>query len=364
MAKGENIFRRKDGRWEARYRKGYTPAGKIRYGYCYGKTYAEAKEKVNRCKAALAAGCPPPANGRNRFSWYCGQWLESKRGAVKESTYIKYISVVDKYIRPRLGSLYPLAITSAAVGKFSAGLADTLSPKTVKDILAVLRAIVQYTAKQFPGIFPAVDIPAPRQTRGQIRVLSPAEQAKLVNYLSQEMDCCKFGVLLALRTGMRIGELCALTWADISLTDNTVYIRSTMQRIRNLGETGGKTRVITGPPKSEAAVRVIPITEQTAALCSRMAATGYVLTGGEQYMEPRTLQYRLKRYTQDCGLEGVHFHTLRHTFATRCVEAGFELKSLSEILGHSTVSVTMNRYVHASLDLKRDNMRKLAAVGL
>ena len=178
------------------------------------------------------------------------------------------------------------------------------------------------------------------------------------------MDCCKFGVLLALRTGMRIGELCALTWADISLTDNTVYIRSTMQRIRNLGGTGGKTRVITGPPKSEAAVRVIPITEQTAALCSRMAATGYVLTGGEQYMEPRTLQYRLKRYTQDCGLEGVHFHTLRHTFATRCVEAGFELKSLSEILGHSTVAVTMNRYVHASLDLKRDNMRKLAAVGL
>ena len=82
MAKGENIFLCLDGRWEARYRKGYTPAGKIRYGYCYGKTYAEAKEKVNRCKAALAAGCPPPANGRNRFSWYCGQWLESKRGTV------------------------------------------------------------------------------------------------------------------------------------------------------------------------------------------------------------------------------------------------------------------------------------------
>lgn len=364
MAKGENIFRRKDGRWEARYPKGYTPAGKIRYGYCYGKTYKEAKEKVNRCKAALAAGCPPPANGRNRFSWYCGQWLEGKRTAVKESTYAKYSSVVDKYIRPQLGSLYPLAVTSAAVGKFAAGLTAALAPKTAKDILAILRAILQFTAKQFPGIFPAVDIPAPRQSRGETRVLSPEEQARLVNYLSQQMDCCKFGVLLALRTGMRIGELCALRWSDISLAEGTISIRGTMQRIRNLTGTGGKTRVITGPPKSEAAVRVIPLTEQTAALCSQMAAAGYVLTGREEYMEPRTLQYRLKRYTQACGLAGVHFHTLRHTFATRCVEAGFELKSLSEILGHATVSVTMNRYVHASLDLKRENMRKLAAVGL
>lgn len=90
----------------------------------------------------------------------------------------------------------------------------------------------------------------------------------------------------------------------------------------------------------------------------------YVLTGTERYMEPRTLQYRLAKYTRDCALDGVHFHTLRHTFATRAVEVGFEIKSLSEILGHAAVTITLDRYVHSSLALKRDNMKKLNAVGM
>ena len=75
-------------------------------------------------------------------------------------------------------------------------------------------------------------------------------------------------------------------------------------------------------------------------------------------MEPRTLQYRMKKYAHDCGLDGVHFHTLRHTFATRAVEAGFEIKSLSEILGHSTTTITLDRYMHSSLELKRENNEK------
>ena len=81
-------------------------------------------------------------------------------------------------------------------------------------------------------------------------------------------------------------------------------------------------------------------------------------------MEPRTLQYRLKKHTKECGLDGVHFHTLRHTFATRAVEVGFEIKSLSEILGHASVTITLDRYVHSSLELKRDNMKKLKAAGM
>ena len=94
------------------------------------------------------------------------------------------------------------------------------------------------------------------------------------------------------------------------------------------------------------------------------SSAAYVLTGTEAFMEPRTLQYRLEKYTQACGLEGVHFHTLRHTFATRAVEVGFEVKSLSGILGHTSVTITLDRYVHASLERKRDNMQKLKVVGL
>ena len=90
--------------------------------------------------------------------------------------------------------------------------------------------------------------------------------------------------------------------------------------------------------------------------------TAFVLTGTSDYMEPRTLQYRMEKYTAECGLEGVHFHTLRHTFATRCVEVGFEIKSLSEILGHANTTITLERYVHSSMELKRHNMNKLVMV--
>lgn len=81
-------------------------------------------------------------------------------------------------------------------------------------------------------------------------------------------------------------------------------------------------------------------------------------------MEPRTLQYRIEKYTRACRLEGIHAHTLRHTFATRAVEVGFEIKSLSEVLGHSTTTITLERYVHSSMELKRSNMNKLNVVGL
>ena len=127
-----------------------------------------------------------------------------------------------------------------------------------------------------------------------------------------------------------------------------------------------RTRLVTGTPKSDTSVRTIPLTDYAAELCGRMrpkSSTAYVLTGTEICMEPRTLQYRMEKYTRECGLEGVHFHTLRHTFATRAVEVGFEIKSLSEVLGHSSTTITLDRYVHSSMKLKRDNMNKLAALG-
>ena len=128
-----------------------------------------------------------------------------------------------------------------------------------------------------------------------------------------------------------------------------------------------KTKIVIGTPKSDTSARTIPISDDAAELCRKMnpkSPTAFILTGTPHYMEPRTLQYRMERYTENCGLDGVHFHTLRHTFATRCVEVGFEIKSLSEILGHANTTITLDRYVHSSMELKRDNMNKLAAAGL
>ena len=131
-------------------------------------------------------------------------------------------------------------------------------------------------------------------------------------------------------------------------------------------ETDARTRVVIGSPKSDTSIRTIPLTNYAAGLCRKFKAStaeAYILTGKEYYMEPRTLQYRIEKYTRECGLEGVHAHTLRHTFATRAVEVGFEIKSLSEVLGHATTTITLERYVHSSLELKRSNMDKLEAIG-
>ena len=172
-----------------------------------------------------------------------------------------------------------------------------------------------------------------------MRVLSREEQARFVSYLLEDMDTCKFGVLLALFTGVRIGELCALQWGKISLKEQTIRIDATLQRLRDTSAVGSaRTRIVISTPKSDTSVRTIPVTDYTAELCGKMApqsSAAYVLTGTDSFMEPRALQYRMEKYTRKCGLEGVHFHTLRHTFATRAVEVGFEIKSLSEVLGHS-----------------------------
>ncbi len=367
--KGENIFKRKDGRWEARYIKGYELSGKIKYGFCYGKTYKEAKEKVMRCKAALLAGTPVPAANRHRFAYYCGEWLRLEKGQVKESTYVKYDTTLTKHILPRLGGCFPLGITTQLVERFKQELLEEgLSPKTVRDILAVLHMILKYTAAQYPGIFPAVEITYPKDQKKEARVLDIDEQSRFVAYLQTDMDECKFGILLALLTGLRIGELCALRWENISLKNRTIHVAATMQRLRDYECTGGrKTKVMISTPKSDTSIRTIPLTESAVRLCGRYdphCPAAFLLTSTEQFMEPRQVQKRLAKYTKECGLKGVHFHTIRHTFATRCVEVGFEIKSLSEILGHANTGITLDRYVHASMDMKRANMDKLAVVGL
>ena len=371
MAKGENIFKRKDGRWEARYVKGYQPSGKIKYGFCYGKSYKEAKEKVTKLKSAVATGDKAlKSSSKHHFSFFCDEWLRIKRNRVKSATYVKYESILEKHIKPMLGNCHPGVLSTVIIEEFSSVLLHEkqLSPKTVRDILTCLRSVIRYVTKQFPGLLPSVDIVYPKELPKEMRVLSPAEQERLMKYLLADMDACKFGVLLALLTGMRIGEICALRWGDINLKDKTIYVHATMQRLKDTarGE-GSKTKIVIGSPKSDKSVRTIPMTEQAALLCMQMqtkSRAAFVLTGTEQYIEPRTLQYRLKKYTAACKLEGVHFHTLRHTFATRAVEVGFEIKTLSEILGHSTTTVTLDRYVHSSLELKRANMCKLDAAGM
>lgn len=365
--KGENIYKRKDGRWEARYIKGYTPEKKALYGYCYGKTYKEAREKSYIAKASLFVAVPtspmPPAK---IFSGYCDEWLKIKRSGIKETTYVKYFSILENHIKPAFGK-YPIKdISSITIEKFSRQLIydKNLSSKTVRDILTIVHSIFAYISRHSFSM-QHIEMEYPKCRRKEIRILNKDEQKCLFRYLLSDLDAYKFGVLIALMTGMRIGEICALRWSDIDLAACIIHVRYTMQRIKDIhNDSGKKTKIVITEPKSETSVRDIPLTEYSASFFRNLYRddpAAFVLTGeSTKYIEPRILQDKLKKYTKECNLEGVHFHTLRHTFATRCVEADFEIKSLSEVLGHSSPTITLQRYVHSSIEFKRTNMNKLS----
>lgn len=367
--KGENIYKRKDSRWEARYIKGHAADGKILYGYCYGATYAEARQKV-----ALAKRKPLSDDEQCAFKSvltpYCDEWLLLNRSRVSESTYVKYTTIVENHIKRGLGAVKIKALSSVAVERFTYDLLcnQMLSPKTVKDILCVLRSILKYGSRNYPDAFPPVDIAYPKEHKKEMRVLTKEEQSEFIKFLSEDTDDCKFGALLALLTGMRIGEVCALKWKDIDINGRVIRVSHTMQRLKNLTKSEeAKTKILISDPKSESSARLIPLTGLALELCRKRHSAepeAFVLTGcTERFIEPRTLQNKMKKYTSLCNLKGVHFHVLRHTFATRCVEVGFEIKSLSEILGHASPQITLERYVHSSLELKRENMEKLLAAG-
>lgn len=358
--KGENIYRRKDGRWEARYIIGHKPDGKPRYGYLYAHSYKAARKMSVTAKAGI--GRPVPSCRENQFAAYCDEWLRINRARVKESTYVKYLSMMEKHIKPALGGCKPREITALSAEGFTRELyGKGLSVKRVRDILTLLRSVLRYTEKE-TGV-PTAEIILPGTEKKPARVLTVTEQTRFTEYLLRNTDACKFGVLLAMFTGLRIGEICALKWADISLSERTLTVSSSMQRLKDTGENAkAKTKIVIGKPKTANSARVIPLTDYMYKLCMkhRKEPGAYILTGTERYMEPRTLQYRLSGYTKACGLAGVHFHVLRHTFATRCAEGGCEIKSLSEILGHTSPNFTLERYVHSSLQAKRENMEKIA----
>ena len=369
--KGENIYKRKDGRWEARYIKGRCVDGKPKYGYCYAQSYREVRKKVSVLKADLLLAKPAvSAGGREKFSCYCDEWLKLSRFRVKESSYVKYYSIINKHVKPGLGDLQVAAITSITIEEFCRMLLfdKKLSSKTVKDILVLVKSILKYTRKSYPGIMADVEIIYPKAEKKETRVLTREEQKRLTDYLLCDMDNIKFGVLLTLMTGLRIGEICALRWCDVSLKERVIRVGATMQRIKITDEGGNsKTRIIVSTPKTDSSARLIPLTDLAVELCTvfnNQNPAAFVLSGSaEHFIEPRVLQNRLEHFTKDCGLEGVHYHTLRHSFATRCVEVGFEIKSLSEILGHSSPTITLERYIHSSMDLKRSNMDKLSLIG-
>ena len=210
-----------------------------------------------------------------------------------------------------------------------------------------------------------INVILPKEKPKDMRVLSKDEQTALEKFLCTDMDESKLGIFLCMYTGLRVGEVCALMWSDISIEEEILTVRRTMQRVQTF-ESEKKTKIIITDPKSHFSKRIMPLPKCLIDKLRQFYPVNpcvYLLTGkSERYIEPRTYQYRFKSYLSECGIKDANFHSLRHTFSTRCVALEFDIKSLSEILGHANVNTTLNLYVHPSLDMKRNNMRKLTVL--
>lgn len=347
--RGENIYKRKDGRWEARYIKEITADGKKKYGSVYANSYKDVKSKQQQY---LLNPIQSVCNSVNlTVHILITEWLSSIKNQVKENTYQKYEGVCKNHIINEIGSVLVRLISNYTIMNFTNRLREKeLSAKSVNDILIVLGLAFKYAEEEYEITTPRIRYL--REEKKDMRVLSVNEQMQLTTYLNNNTDIYKFGILLALYTGIRVGELCALQWDDI--TDEYIEISKTMMRIKT---DTGKTEIKIGSPKSDSSKRYIPTPQCLLSLINQFRSLGYVLSNDKlDHTEPRLMQIKFEKIIADCGLEKTNFHALRHTFATRCIEAGVDVKTLSEILGHSDVKTTLNRYVHSSFELKQKSM--------
>lgn len=350
--RGENIYKRNDGRWEARYVKEVLPDGSKRYGSVYANTYNEVKAKQHYCIIH------PQKTYHNSFNIIISvlalEWLDSIKNNVKINTYKKYESLCNKYIIADIGNILVRLISANNIRSFTNRLITyNLSYQTINDILVILNLILKFGESEYQ-IAP-VKINYLKTEKHEMRVLSKDEQRILTDYLMSDIDIYKFGVLLTLYTGIRIGELCALTWDDI--TDNYIVINKTMYRTKG---SNNKTEIKIGSTKTVSSNRKIPLPQCLLPYVTQYKNNGYVLsTEKQQFCEPRLMQLKFAKMINECEIEKANFHALRHTFATRCVEAGVDVKTLSEMLGHSDVKTTLNKYVHSSFELKQQSMKQL-----
>ncbi len=366
---GKNIYKRKDGRWEGRYIKERID-GKAKYGSVYASSVAEVKKKLDIARREAEKKLLPVRKA-GKVTDLSILWLEEASPDLKESSIVKYEDILRCYIQPKFGDMELSDITNRDLISFVADLRTSggvkqegLAPSTVSEIVTTLNSIRVYAMRHDYIVRFNPECVTVKQDKCEIRVFSVLEEKKLISYLKDHMDLTAAGIMICLYTGIRIGELCALTWNDINLPEKKLRIAKTMQRLRVKGNKDKKTEVKILIPKSSHSIRTIPIPDVLVRLLSEyQSGDGFVLTGNKvKFVEPRTLQKRFKRIIEKCGIEDANFHATRHTFATRCVELNFDIKSLSEILGHSSVTITMNKYVHPTMEHKAANMDKLSSL--
>ena len=274
-------------------------------------------------------------------------FLEDMAGSVNPSTLECSRRNIRCHILPRLGERVAVEVTAEEVNDFIEQLQEDYSPKLVREIGGLLLRIVGMA-----GVGYGEDVTLPKVRQKAVEVFTEPELKQMGQVILHRPDRTGLGVLLTAYTGLRLGELCGLQWQDVDAGAGLLHIQRTVERI---AQTGGKTCLTVQPPKTENSERWVPIPKEMLRMLqtARKQPDSYLLTGRERVPDPRTCQYRYKALLERCGVRYRNFHCLRHSYATRCVERGVDVKSVSELLGHADVRTTLRLYVHSSMDYKR-----------
>ena len=280
-------------------------------------------------------------------------YLSDKTGKVKGSTLKCYRFNIRKYILPHLGGRIAAEMAVEDIDDYMEMMLENYSPKLVREVASLLLAILRIAGLNFTG-----EVALPKVRQKAVEVFTKPELLEIGKTVLRRPDETGVGILLTAYTGIRLGELCGLQWQDVNVDAGTLHVQRTVERI---AQAGGGTCLTVQTPKTESSDRWIPIPREMLEMlkADHRSPDAYLLTGGVTLPDPRTCQYRYKALLNRCGVGYRSFHALRHTFATRALECGMDIKTLSELMGHKNASITLNRYAHSMMDTKIAAMNKL-----
>lgn len=284
-------------------------------------------------------------------------WQADKQQYVKKSTFAAYSLLITNHLLPAFAGNADIHEEDVQQFVF-AKLDEGLSQKSVKDILIVLKMVLRFGVKYNLIAHRQIDIRFPTEReRQEVEVLSKANQRKIMEFVKSNFTFQNLGIYICLSAGLRIGEVCALTWDDIDAEQGVIYVTKTIQRIYHVGEMEKRTEVIIDTPKSKNSIREIPMTRDLLRMVKPLKkvvnGSFYVLTNSALPTEPRTYRNYYKRLMKQLDIPALKFHGLRHSFATRCIESNCDYKTVSVLLGHSNISTTLNLYVHPNMEQKK-----------
>lgn len=364
--KGENIRKRSDGRWEGRYIIYENDVKKVKS--IYAPTYREAKQKLIQQKNLVAEQellhskeIQVNLESILTIEKVAEEWLihteTQLEKEIKYSTFIKYKYIYQHYIKDIFGDSTLETLSDEYVLQH---LDNSLSQSTTRSMYCVLNHILDFASSKYQISRRVLKRTAVKSSKNFIDVLNISEQTQLIQCLQCDMDIYKLGIYICLFTGLRLGEVCALRWSDIDMRCKLLHVNQTVQRIQTTDD-DTKTTLLETSPKSFYSQREIPISDQLCVLLQEFECCDKYVLNGNTPLEPRTMQNRFKKCLKQAGIRNTNFHTLRHTFATNCIQMGADIKSVSEVLGHSDVKITLNRYVHPSMETKRGYMNSLSS---